>query len=516
MRRFLLLLFLLDCSLRQAAAQDSFPEVSVDPRMELLAVVHVLADPEGELDGFSLDGSSYAAQVQDVFSPYRRHPAVGAYLRARRRGLAAVDAQRLMLSLGPPPELELIGIASSHEASLAKALRSFARESRFMDFYEAHLPLYQTWVDEVLAQMPGRSYPAMLQKYSGMKISSRYQFFLVSLRRGPIGNMNHVACLPDGAGYRIFSTAGPSAPGGESPRFVLSERRWDFWHELGHSLLDELLQRHPQSLAATQALFEPIGASCYGSWAQCAREHVAQGLAFRVMAWADEKGETKEGTWSAALKPELPYLEAVIERLKEYERSRNRYPTLEAFYPRLLDVFKELARSKNLRASPRPPDPIPAANSACSRRERPSSRAVDPLLPPEPEPGRPLTAAQLKQRGVFRFSRGAIEDSRADFAAAAALDPADAEAFLNLSVALHRQEKLEESLMNADEAVRLLIAQSLEPEALAAEAFSNRASLQEEMKRRAAARRDWEAALRVAPDDWPRRAETEAKLKSRE
>ena len=40
------------------------------------------------------------------------------------------------------------------------------------------------------------------------------------------------------------------------------------------------------------------------------------------------------------------YIEEISEKLKEYESNRDKYPTFNDFYPRLLDGFKDLSNKE--------------------------------------------------------------------------------------------------------------------------------------------------------------------------
>lgn len=48
----------------------------------------------------------------------------------------------------------------------------------------------------------------------------------------------------------------------------------------------------------------------------------------------ERRGHTERG---------FRHLDALLERLAEFEANRDRYPTIADFYPRLLDVFREAA-----------------------------------------------------------------------------------------------------------------------------------------------------------------------------
>lgn len=463
----------------------------VDPRFELLAVVHLLAGGQDE-DGFAWDGSVYARDVREAFAPHAKHPAVAAYRRLRRGGLNAVEAQRVVSRLGPLPKLEAPP-GPSDERALLKALQSFAADSRFAEFFEAHRPLYDEYAAEVSSALARLDYPAMLEDYTGLRVSARYTIVLCPLRDSR-SNFNDVQCAPAPSGHRVLSAVGASGVEGGRHRFDLAARRWDVWHELGHTLLDRRLHEHAAAVAATARLAGRDPSACYGDWASCLREHVVQGLAFRVLAWAHANGRAPEPVWSPAVKAgKLPHIEAVVARLAEYEARRSEYPTLARYYPRLLDVFVEKAGPAS--AASGPPPPVPRAKSECGGEER----------APSPEASKPGPA-------LAKFLRGDLEGARRDLAAAAARDPLDAMTRLSLAVALDALGRPAEALASADEAVRLALMGRDSDGVPAAEALSTRASIRRRGGKAELAAGDLRRALEVAPEEWPRRAEVEAAL----
>lgn len=83
----------------------------------------------------------------------------------------------------------------------------------------------------------------------------------------------------------------------------------------------------------------------YDNWPTTVNEHLIRAITVRLTARviSPEAGQR-------ALKTERQhgflYIDALVDRLVEYEANRDRYPTLESFFPRLISVFAELSDSK--------------------------------------------------------------------------------------------------------------------------------------------------------------------------
>jgi hypothetical protein len=120
------------------------------------------------------------------------------------------------------------------------------------------------------------------------------------------------------------------------------------WHEFSHTVVNRLTQAHWGQLKALDHLIDPIAEQMdnagYGSeWAQVVvNEHVIRAIEIRLAyrqfgteARAEKLKEEKENGFR--------YVEPLARELKAYENNRDKYPTLADFYPRLVDVFENVA-----------------------------------------------------------------------------------------------------------------------------------------------------------------------------
>lgn len=352
-----------------ASAAHGGPRVSIvlDPRIELLEVIGALADGDRPLDGPFWSSYAYAADVKAHFGKFRAHPAVQAYRKARGAGQTSVGAQQQMMDLGPPPQLKRNRETWKGPEIALKPLRAFAAESDFMGFYGRQAPVYRDLVEAASRELRDPDVAAPLERYSSMKVTAACTVLLCPLRRGQDANLNHIECLDGGVGYRVVSTVGPDEIAKGRPVFRLGSRRWDLWHEMGHGLLDRLLESHPAEVGASEGLYGGFPAGCHGSWDQCLREHVAQGVATRLLEIENAAGGAPSG--EPIFRRELELLPLVMEQLKIFESDRGRFKTLADFYPALLGAF--VARARSLPRSgggPRGPRPVLPASSDCGGR----------------------------------------------------------------------------------------------------------------------------------------------------
>ena len=126
------------------------------------------------------------------------------------------------------------------------------------------------------------------------------------------------------------------------------------WHEFSHSFVNHLTDLHLEQLKG------PVGAlekkklparvideiKTFGLWdvhlADQTSEYVVRAATTRLSAikLGPEKGnqalesEKKEG---------FPYLDTICACLEQYERRREKYPTLKDYFPQIVAAFEKLA-----------------------------------------------------------------------------------------------------------------------------------------------------------------------------
>ena len=115
-----------------------------DPRVELLAVVNMLADPPAFERQFGGALPEHARRARAAFAPFASHPAV-AHLRGLLKSGNRIAAAQLLLPCSSPPELIVSGSGEADTEEHTKEkdaflmeLRRFAERSGFMHFYEGN------------------------------------------------------------------------------------------------------------------------------------------------------------------------------------------------------------------------------------------------------------------------------------------------------------------------------------------------------------------------------------------
>ncbi|MCJ7459755.1 MAG: DUF4932 domain-containing protein [candidate division Zixibacteria bacterium] len=352
--------------------------ITVDPRIELLAVVQFLSG-YGERTGLiTRYDFPYKADVSEYFSACKNHPAVKLFEEMSVSGFSFDAPPDAMLHLSDPPELTLqvpytrnLKRRAGGQERLEKfiqELRDFAQKTNFTSFFEAHKGTYSKLVSDTYGKMQGVDFIATLENYYGMK-QLRYNIILAPLfhpggfgpridREGgsnPI--FNFIKSLQylifnqwSGKSYEIYNICGPTGVENGIPSFGTQEGfRQLAWHEFGHSFVNPLSEslKNRIKISEYSSLFMPIREKMekegYSNWETCVNEHIVRAITARLtfihfgkQAGEDELRDQKSRGFV--------YIDPLCKKLEEYEIRRDKYPAFADFFQELLKVFEEITK----------------------------------------------------------------------------------------------------------------------------------------------------------------------------
>jgi hypothetical protein len=366
MRRTLALLLAAVCVLCIAACQRAKSltsdaptiEVRVDPRMELLAAVQLLSGYGEKYKGLITESDfPYKQDMAKYFAPYKNHRAVKLFAQMSD-GFCYDAPPAAMLFLTDPPELKLRlpfsdyikGRAGGEKqlTAFVQALRDFARESKFEVFYKAHKQTYQA-IDKAMGKEVKDSpkWIKALEDYYGKTQSS---YTIVTSPLFGYAAYGPRVELPNGK-FEIYEICGPQEGIRDGvPVFGKAENiKYLAWHEFGHSFANPLGDKNQKELTKYSSLLDPIAQKmkeqAYGNWMTCVNEHVVRAVEIRLLV-AEQGEDAEEGLMAGARSRGFAYIEPLCKKLEEYEQHRDKYPTLESFYPEIVGVFKSLSEQK--------------------------------------------------------------------------------------------------------------------------------------------------------------------------
>lgn len=439
-------------------AAASSPD-GLDGRVELLAALEWLGDPAPPR-AFTA-ASPYAKSLKSLTAGCRSHPAVAFFDRLRRTpGREDWPAMGLVLLS------ECLDEGLSVRAD--EACRRSAPAAAAADFARACYAPVRSKAESALG--PERKALAAWRLADPVPAARKAFAEYVGSAAGPTRAAASPLLAPGRAwnglrrheeAFSVLLVRGPRTDGGFETEGLAAE----VWHENAHGVLDPLLS--PELAAGTPPKDIDLRA-CYGSWAQCVREHMAQGLALRLSRRAGGPAEPPEEK-----RRRLPRLKAAADALERYEKDRARWPTLAQFYPEWVKVLGGTPGEAGAAApaAPARDAELDAALALASKDPGAGERALEALAA-RASPG----GAALLSLAVLK--RGKDKKAAAELAGRAV-----------------------EAARRGDGGAWLL------PDAL-----STRATWREEDGDARGAAADRTEALAAAPLDWPRRGETAARL----
>jgi Domain of unknown function (DUF4932) len=337
---------------RSISGQPTLPpehgiNVTIDPRIELIATVQALYEGYPLVTRYDFN---YKREVLKRFAPFVNHPAEKLFQEMAPNGFNFYAPPEVMLYLSAPPDLkvnkaipeELVKRAGGKEKLMQfiDALRQFAKESNFMEFFRSHAPFYQEVLSNERAKLAGIDV-RVIEKYYGVR-QHTYNIIVSPLLHN--GGFGPRVAYKDGL-YDIYSINGTVKVEKDNPTFgTLEDFRYIVWHEFSHSFVNPMVEKHVADVARYSSLLTPIETQMrregYKSWQTVVLEHIVRAVTVRL-SYRERGKEAGDRALKDETKRGYAYLGNICERLKEYEAHRRQYRTLDSFWPELLKAFEQ-------------------------------------------------------------------------------------------------------------------------------------------------------------------------------
>ncbi|HUF46538.1 MAG TPA: DUF4932 domain-containing protein [Vicinamibacterales bacterium] len=354
--------------------QNAAALVAVDPRIELMTVVQLLAGYQP----LTTVNSRYRADALTHFEPVRDHRAVRLFREMNEEQFRFDAVPKVVLTFGPPPALPPIAPVdpsvlrraggSRRVEEFAAALRDFARVSRLESFLSGHQDLYARVVSALGPEVAAAIEP--LRRYTGISLDN-----CVLLAAPLIHDGGFQATIGEAGRARVYALIGPFGERDGEPVFSESGSVAGLaQHEFSHSFVNPLVEKFSRDVNRSARLYDAIKADmqkqAYGDWPTAVHEHIVRAITLRL-AYARSRADGDRALRNEEARG-FRYVKALAARLEEYEAAREKYPTFETFFPRLLEVFRAHSRSGDAVRGSRGPDQSPLrlrmTSTAAARR----------------------------------------------------------------------------------------------------------------------------------------------------
>ena len=323
--------------------------ISIDPRIELLTTIQLLADYP-----VINRNKPYSKEVINYFKSFSSQEAVKITDSLfQKYGFSHDASPTLMLYLSQVPELEqqmnfserLIerGGGAENLEQYRKAIKQFAEISNFEVFWNSRITLYNQILDLTIAEMDGIDLVKNLEDYYN-ETQNSYNIILSPSFSGGYGPR-----IPAKNGkYDIYACLTTWYEKEGVPYMAMEDLQNYIWHEWGHSFVNHLTEKYRDRIDASSELLEPIAKKIAGKsypyWYQSVNEHLIRAIHVRLLELHTDSQKAKK-MLDNELEKHFIYIEPIIEKLKEFEKQRDtKNISFSEFYPEFFNLFDSLLK----------------------------------------------------------------------------------------------------------------------------------------------------------------------------
>jgi len=324
--------------------------VTIDPRMELLAVVqHFTTWANDHHTNLNFD---YVNEVENYFSSFSQHPAINKCQELIDNGFTYDAPVNYILFHDYPPELRRMAPYSDYLtgrargvtnlADFADKLRDFATKTGFMSFYDSCKTFYNETLTLAFNTLGNMNYIELMEDYYG---DTKYKYIIIPTPLFDGGGYGPRVDLPEG--QYVYNVLGPTRLNNGIPAFGKeSDFKHILLHEFSHSFVNPLTEKNIDEVNKSSGLFEPIKEKmkeqAYSSWYVCVNEHLVRINVIR-MRIKSEGESIKDDLMEYEKSRSFIYISQLDTLMQSYESNRSEYPTYEDFYPEIINLFNTLA-----------------------------------------------------------------------------------------------------------------------------------------------------------------------------
>ncbi|MGA2275309.1 MAG: DUF4932 domain-containing protein [Bryobacteraceae bacterium] len=324
--------------------------IGVDPRVELMSVLFRLA---GNNEYNQCRVPAYDKALENYFAPYRSHEAVQ-LARTLQTGFDAPMSLAVHLkdveSLAERVPFDRPGVRLDKSLDVAKtrefltAARKFVSDTKFVEFLKSQQPLYDETDARLRTFVETKADLAWYSRFFGTRSPVRFIVVPGMANGGPsygpsfVGDdgVEEMYAIP--GAWQVDSSGLPQFAGDWMDTMV---------HEFIHSFSNPLIDRFaPQMEKAARLIYGPLQDAmrrqAYGDWKTLLYESMVRALTIQYALEHDgadarrrliQEENSRSFFWTGDL----------CDLLGVYKNSRQQYPTLESFMPRVVEFFNDTA-----------------------------------------------------------------------------------------------------------------------------------------------------------------------------
>lgn len=327
----------------------------VDERVELLSIVFRLADAQ---EYNAKDFKFYTDKIDKYFSEFKNHKLVEFVKKIRNENGVSYDAVMTMaIYLGDAPNFNpLVKFSDSipekrwgkeNAITFVKLLRSFYKDAHCEKFFKENSELYKNVSARFL---PVYNYLDLkwYKQFYGKEPKEKFKI-INGLGNGG-GNYGPNITLKSGKRevYAVMGTWSMDSTG--IPMFNLNSYFPTLLHEFNHSFVNYLIEQNSQSLQANGEKIYAVEAEAmkrqaYGDWETMVKESLVRAAVIKYMKDHQFDKKQIEDEIMEQVSRKFLWINELTEELENYDKQRDKYPTLESYMPNIIKAFASYADS---------------------------------------------------------------------------------------------------------------------------------------------------------------------------
>ncbi|WP_324734813.1 DUF4932 domain-containing protein [Thermococcus sp. SY098] len=319
--------------------------VEVDLRVELVEIIFYFTDWE-KMRGFPTgyeQGYQYLEDISNYFSNYKFHRAVKLAQKAFESGMGydaipyfALFLDKETFEKAKPWDDYIISRVGGNVTllnELAEAVKDFAEESNFWEFYERHKHLYERTINSYLSSVNLENITKTEEEFFGENVKEWH----VVLQFAQWGNSYGAHFeTPDGKiVYGLLGVCGITY--NNTPEFCDA-----LVHEFAHSFVNPVVEKHFDLFENYSLLYEPVWLKMekmgYSNWKVMLDETFVR--AFEAYYIHMTKGDFYARRFLAQQRAlGFYFIHDIYDAYLRYSENRDRYKTFEDFMTELVEVI---------------------------------------------------------------------------------------------------------------------------------------------------------------------------------
>ncbi|MGX9985616.1 DUF4932 domain-containing protein [Soonwooa purpurea] len=337
-----------------ANAQNKI-EAYVDERVELMSSVFRMIDAEEYSEE---NNALYVEDLEKHFGSFKNSEFLKNLAKDRNNDGLGYDAVMSMavnlkikngkISLIDPKRTSLDKRWKTEKLpDFIQSLNQYYKQTKFNDFYKSHQKDYQqaakAFSDSVLVKLNQEWYP----KFYGKQPNEDYK---VVIGYGN-GGGNYGPRVEGKKRDVVYAIVSGGKFDGRKLTYT-SAYAPTLIHEFNHSFVNYILdtQNYKNELESAgekilSAVKEPMSNQAYGNWETIINESIVRAAVIVYMkenafSEADIKAEYKD-----QMKRRFLWIPELVALLEHYQLNRKQYPTLESFYPKIVEFFQNVGNN---------------------------------------------------------------------------------------------------------------------------------------------------------------------------